>query len=90
MKALASNRELRDYLVHLPGRLASVGLHELSRGISDVSRLDGGMSTEFLGESRIVLRKVATQNGLPLSREERHTLKSVLSQLDDALDRTRH
>jgi hypothetical protein len=45
------------------------------------------MSTEFLGESRRVLRDVATEENGILTCDERNDLIDALSQLNDALDK---
>ena len=44
------------------------------------------MSTEFLGESRIALRRVLKEEDGVLTLQEREDLLDVLRQLDSALD----
>ena len=51
------------------------------------SRQAVGISTEFLGEARIALRKVVTEHEGVLDEKEVRELIDVLQQLDRALDR---
>jgi hypothetical protein len=46
-----------------------------------------GMSAEFFGESRIVLRPVYRAEDGILTVQERNDLADVLNQLDDAFDK---
>jgi len=84
---LANNRELYEYLLSLSTTLQSRGGDALSQIVSAASRHAAGMSTEFLGESRIALRQVAQDTGGILSPAEQGDLCDVLEQLDQALDR---
>jgi hypothetical protein len=84
---LASNRELYEYLLILSSILRIHGCEELVRGVTDASQFAAGASTEFLGESRIVLRRVAEEVAGILSKEDLADLIEVLGQLDAALDR---
>lgn len=83
---LDSNWQLYDYLIAIGVELNVRGAVDLSRAVFAASRMVTGMSTEFLGESRIVLRKVQNE-GAVLTDDERLALLDVLRQLDDALDR---
>jgi hypothetical protein len=87
MKILASNRDLYDYLVLLASKLGERGFVELSRHVRSASRQAAATSTEFLGESRIALRKVLEDERVTVTEDERDRLRSVLAQLDEALDR---
>lgn len=82
----SNNVELREYLVGLEIRLREHGAVDLAKAVRSAHRQASGMSTEFLGESRIALRNVSStvQNGL--SDKERMDLLDVLKQLDAALD----
>jgi hypothetical protein len=89
MKRLESNAELYRYLLVLASQLRSQGATDLATLVESASRQASGMSTEFLGESRIALRRVLeTKQGI-LTEAERKDLSDVLRQLDDALDHRR-
>ncbi len=87
MKTLAGIKELYDYLVFLTSELKQRGSAELS-GAVDHARLcsASNITTEFLGESRIALRRVRDEEANALSAEHRADLLDVLRQLDQALD----
>jgi hypothetical protein len=90
MKPLSSNRELYEYLLCLAAELKKRRLEELSEAVVFASRqAAGNMSTEFLGESRIALRRVSKEEGGVLTVQERAALSDVLKQLDEALDRSK-
>jgi len=84
---LSSNRELYEYLVLLASQLEGRS-EALSRNVAAAARKANTIpATEFLGESRIALRRVlAEQNGI-LNQIERGDLEDVLRQLDAAFDR---
>ena len=87
MKILSSNSELYDYLCALKTSLRARGSTELADAVAFASRRASGMSTEFLGESRIALRRVSSVGRITLTGQERADLDDVLKQLDAALDR---
>jgi hypothetical protein len=87
MKPLSNNSELYEYLLALEAKLRRHGSVDLADAVSSASRQASGLSTEFLGESRIALRRVAAQGQGALSELERRKLLDVLKQLDAALDR---
>ncbi len=87
MKALSNNSELYEYLLGLEGTLRRHGAADLADAVASASRQASGLSTEFLGESRIALRRVSTQGQGVLSEPELMDLLDVLGQLDAALDR---
>ena len=60
---------------------------ELSEAVNHVSRMSLFMSTEFLGESRIALKKVLKKGRSVLTKEERDDVKDVLAQIDGAFAR---
>jgi hypothetical protein len=69
--------------------LRAEGATDLATLVESASRQASGMSTEFLGESRIAIRQVVeTEKGI-LTEAERKDLFEVLQQLDDALDHRR-
>jgi len=87
MKPLMSNSELYSYLLGLEGTLRSHGSADLADAVAGASCQASGLSTEFLGESRIALRRVATLAEGVLGERDRRDLLDVLGQLDAALDR---
>lgn len=84
----SNNRELYEYLVFLASELKSRGSETLSRDVAGASRTASTIpATEFLGESRIALKRVlAEENGI-LNQAERADLQDVLRQLDEAFAR---
>jgi len=84
---LSSNRDLYEYLVRLASELEG-RLEALSRALAAAARTRSVIpATEFLGESRIVLRRVlAEENGI-LSQIERETLQYMLREVDATFDR---
>jgi hypothetical protein len=86
MKSFSNNQHLLDYLLGLGSELKKRGLHELSELVVFASRQGSGLSTEFLGESRIALRQVLQRGSDALSKQELHDLQAALEQLDKALD----
>lgn len=87
MKPLSNNKELYAYLLSLAAVLEKRGSSELSETVTHASRHASGMSTEFLGESRIALRRVSKETGDVLDLSEHNDLSEVLRQLDAALDK---
>jgi hypothetical protein len=83
---LSSNRQLYDFLVSLSTALGNRGNRDLSAVATAASRFASGMSTEFLGESRIALRRVLREEAGTLNDNERADLQDVLRQLDSAFD----
>ena len=86
-KQLSNNKELYDYLVDLSATLRKRGAESLASIVYAASRHAVGLSTEFLGESRIALRKVSDSDQSVLSETERAEITDVLNQLSSALDR---
>jgi hypothetical protein len=87
MKPFSNNQQLYDYLLCLGAELKKRGAEELSEAILFASRHASGMSTEFLGESRISLRRVLQQGHDVLTDQEQDDVQDVLRQLDMALDK---
>ena len=87
MKILFNNQQLYDYLMSLNSGLGKRGLQELSDSVLFASRHASGMGTEFLGESRIALRRVLREGRAALTSQEQDDIRNVLEQLDAALDR---
>lgn len=87
MKTLSNNRDLYDYLVAFAAQLRQRGLADLSEIVTFASGQATSSSTEFLGESRMALRRVSNEEKGTLTAEERNDVMDVLKQLDEALDR---
>lgn len=84
---LSSNMQLYVYLIFLSSKLRDAGVLQLSEAVARASRAVHTIPvTEFLGESRIALRRVLELDVGILSSGERSELQDVLSQLDSALD----
>jgi hypothetical protein len=83
---LSDNKQLFDYLVSLSSKLASAGVGQLSEEVASAARTVAAIpATEFLGEARIVLRRVLKMDVGILDDGERADLLDVLTQLDMAL-----
>jgi hypothetical protein len=90
MRALSNNAELYEYLHLLSKTLQEQHAKELSEAVAHASRTAAGnVSTEFLGESRIVLRRLIKEEHGILTSQERDEVEDVLRQLDEALDHRR-
>ena len=87
MKQLANNKELYDYLVVLAAKLRVGGAESLADMVFTASKQAAGLSADFLGESRIALRKLSDSDEVVLSDADREDLADVLRQLSSALDR---
>ena len=81
---LKSKQELYEYLLTLSAKLTGRGAEKLGRAVITASRHAAGMSTEFLGESRIALREVAKDKSGILTHAEYTELSAVLKQIDSA------
>lgn len=87
MKTLSGFKALYDYLIVLASELQQRGAAELGEAVDHARRCSAsGISTEFLGESRIALRRVLNEENGALTAQERTDLLDVLKQLDEALD----
>jgi hypothetical protein len=86
MKRLESNCELYQYLLLLVSKLRERGALDLATLVEFGTKQASGMSTEFLGESRIVLRHLMEREQGILTDIERKEVGDVLKQLDEALD----
>jgi hypothetical protein len=85
--SLDNNRQLYDYLAAMGAKLNARGAVELSRAVLAASRMAATIpDTEFLGESRIALRRVENEQTV-LTEDERLELLGVLRQLDEAFGR---
>ncbi len=68
MKRLSNNTELCQYLQFLWKTLEERHAKELSEAVAHASRMSPYMTTEFLGESRIALRKLTKEEHGVLTR----------------------
>ena len=84
---LRSNQELYDYLLRLTRGLKSRGATELAEAVAFASGNAAGLSTEFLGESKIALQRVALEGRAVLTASESADLEDVLQQLAAAFHR---
>jgi hypothetical protein len=83
---LENNQQLYGYLVSIGAKLNTRGETELGRVEMAASRQAAVPSTEFLGESRIALRRVKNEQTV-LTEDERSGLEDIMRQLDEAVDR---
>jgi hypothetical protein len=86
-RKLASNADLYEYLSLLGDLLASRGSQQLAETVRFAAKQRTGLSTEFLGESRIALRAVLDAEKGLLRPQEREELLGVISQVEFALRR---
>jgi hypothetical protein len=84
MAPLSSNTELYEYLVSFANDLERRGLRGLSETVATACH-KALMPTEFLGESRIALRRVLVEENGALTGQERSDVRQVRKQLDEAL-----
>jgi hypothetical protein len=84
---LDNNRQLYDYLAAIGAKLNARGSVDLSRVVLTASRMVATIpDTEFLGESRIALRRVENEQTV-LTEDERLELLDIVRQLDEAFSR---
>src|SRR5580700_5380007 len=85
---ITSNKELYDYLLGLAARLEEAGAAQAAEPVLAASRTAWGIpTTEFLGESRIALKRVLEMDVGLLTDNERSDLLDVVSQLNVAPDK---
>jgi hypothetical protein len=87
MKVLTNNRDLYEYLLLLTSILKQRGAADLSNAVKFATGNAASSSTEFLGESRIALRRVSTDAKGVLTDQELSDLLDVLKQLDKAFQK---
>ena len=85
MKSLANNTVLHSYLLSLADLLANGGYDALAESVRFAVKQGAGLSTEFLGEALIALRRVQDQQ--TLEAKNRHELSDVIEQIQSALRR---
>lgn len=87
IKKLTSNTDLYEYLLSLGELLESRGSPQLAKAVRFAAGQGTGMSTEFLGETRIALTAVLESEKGLLQPQERDVLLGVHSQVEFALRR---
>ena len=86
MQRLSSNAEIREFLFDLQSLLTTGGASPSLIEALTVA-LGQGMITEFLGESRIALRRVRSEAPALLSPTALEAVEAVLQQLDEVFER---
>jgi hypothetical protein len=87
MRKLENNTDLYEYLRSLADLLKGRSAAPLVEYLDTAARQATSLSTEFLGESQIALKKVLdTENGA-LTNTEREELRSVIKQIEFAVNR---
>jgi hypothetical protein len=87
MRKLENNTDLYEYLRSLADLLKGGSAAPLVEYLDAAARQATSLSTEFLGESQIALKKVLdTENGA-LTNTEREELRSVIKQIEFAVNR---
>lgn len=86
MRTFSSNRELYDYLLSLSSELKQRGASALSESVEFAIAQASSSSTEFVGESRIALRRVLHEEHGVLSGSQLADVSDAIKQLDAALD----
>ena len=88
MKTLSNNQDLYEYLLFLDSLLKQRGAMALSEIVQFASMQASTFPvTEFLGESRIALRRVLDEENGILNKQERTDLHDVLKQLNSAFNK---
>jgi len=84
---LENNQQLYDYLAAIGAKLNARGAVQLSRVVLAASQTVATIpDAEFLGESRIALRRVENEQSV-LTEDERLELLAIVRQLDEAFRR---
>jgi len=86
---LKNNRELYDFMGMLVSRLRALGATALEAVVETARHHAAGMNTEFLGESRIALRRVLKDGRRVLTPEDLAEIRDVVSQIDATFGRHR-
>jgi len=85
---LENHGQLYAYLRSLSEILTKHGCSELGYAVAAASDTAWGIPvTEFLGESRIALRRVQSEASHILGREQLKELIDILRQLDEAMNK---
>ena len=87
MTKLESNADLLSYLVSLADRLENAACLSLAADLRFAADQAAGLSTEFLGESLIALRKVSDVKKNTLDTDEREDLVRIIRQIEFAINR---
>ena len=84
---LSSNAELHSYLLQTADHLTDLGLSSEADKVRRAAAQGTGLSTEFLGESKLALADALLAADEHLGSLERSKLVAVITQLDKALRR---
>lgn len=79
---LSSSQELYDLLIRLALELRARGAMGLAEAIDFATGQAGTSIPEFVGESRIALRRVAAESEDVLSAPESERIREILEQID--------
>lgn len=89
MTTLSGFKDLHDYLAALASQLRQRGLNELSTAGDHARHCSASnTSTELLGEARIVLRRVASEEQGALTPQQRSNPTDIVKQIDSALNQS--
>jgi hypothetical protein len=86
---LASNADLHQYLLQTAESLARTGLTAQADQLRRAAAQGAGLSTEFLGESKIALDEVLRTAGSAMTPPDRNRLLAVIAQIKDSVGRKR-
>jgi len=87
MPSLNSNSDLYDYLERVQSYLRDHGAFDLADSVKRAMQQASSLSTEFLGEARLVLLKVLEADQVTADAEWARELHNAIGQLDVALER---
>jgi hypothetical protein len=87
MPKLQNNTELYQYLLALADRLEGTSAAPLATHLQFAAGQATGLSTEFLGESLIALKKVLDGENGVLKNSDREELRSLISQIESVVRR---
>ncbi|HWF63988.1 MAG TPA: hypothetical protein VN685_05195 [Rhizomicrobium sp.] len=87
MTRLSNNGDLYRYILRLEEDLRNKGAERLADDLQFAAGQNAGLSTEFLGECLIALRKVEKFSGDMLKDDDRSELTSAIKQVEFVLKR---
>jgi hypothetical protein len=85
---LNNNQALYDYLLHLAAECEAHGATRAREILTQAIGCAAGMSTEFLGESKIALQRILREEENALTAAHRADVGDVLQQITAALTRS--
>ena len=90
MQEIHTNAGLTAFLTELASMLRSRGATHLVDSVHHASRFGSGSPTELLGEARIALIAVQSDDKAPLSDDERAAVAQAISTIDIAFRAVGH